>query len=40
MIVADELYDVSGKNVDVYEEREIDKDSEFYKNILKDGIRI
>ena len=38
--IADELYDISGKDVDVYEEREIDKDSEFYKNILKDGIKI
>ena len=38
--IADELYDISGKNVDVYEEREIDKSSDFYKNILKDGIRI
>ena len=38
--IADELYDLSGKAVDVYEEREIDKSSEFYKNILKDGIRI
>ena len=38
--IADELYDLSGKDVDVYEEREIDKDSEFYKNILRDGIRI
>ena len=38
--IADELYDLSGKDVDVYEEREIDKSSEFYKSILKDGIRI
>ena len=38
--IADELYDISGKNVDVYEEREIDKSSDFYKNILKDGIKI
>ena len=38
--IADELYDLSGNDVDVYEEREIDKNSEFYKNILRDGIRI
>ena len=38
--IADELYDLSGKDVDVYEEREINKSSEFYKNILKDGIRL
>ncbi|MBR1670896.1 MAG: nucleotidyltransferase domain-containing protein [Butyrivibrio sp.] len=38
--IAEELYSLSGKAVDVYEEREIDKTSEFYKNILKDGIRI
>ena len=37
--IADELHDLSGKDVDVYEEREIDISSEFYKNILKDGIR-
>ncbi len=36
--IADELNNLSGKAVDVYEEREIDKSSEFYKNILKDGI--
>ena len=34
--IADELYDISGKQVDVYEEREIDKSSTFYKNILRD----
>lgn len=38
--IADELYDISGKQVDVYEEREIDKSSVFYKNILRDGIKL
>ena len=38
--IADELFTISGKNVDVYEEREIDKESLFYKNIIKDGIRL
>lgn len=38
--IADELYDISGKQVDVYEEREIDRDSDFYKNILMDGVRL
>lgn len=38
--IADELYDISGKQVDVYEEREIDKSSTFYKNILRDGIKL
>ncbi len=38
--MADELYDLAKKPVDVYEEREIDSESEFYKNILAEGIEI
>ncbi len=38
--VADDLYDISQKKVDVYEEREIDSGSEFYKNIMLEGVEI
>ncbi len=38
--IADDLYDLAGKPVDVYEEREIDTTSEFYKNILMEGVEI
>lgn len=38
--IADELYDVSKKSVDVYEEKEIDATSDFYKNILLEGVEI
>ena len=38
--IADELYDIAGKQVDVYEEREIDRNSEFFRNILKDGVKV
>ena len=38
--IADELYDYSNKKVDVYEQREINADSEFYKTILREGVLI
>ena len=38
--IADELYTASGKNVDVYEKREIDEKSDFFKNIMSDGVVI
>ena len=38
--IADELYSTSGKNVDVYEKREIDEKSDFFKNIMSDGVVI
>ena len=38
--VADDLYDSSQKNVDVYEEREIDAASAFYQTILREGVEI
>ena len=38
--IADELYSASGKNVDVYEKREIDEKSDFFKNIMSDGVVI
>lgn len=38
--IADELYNVSGKNVDVYEKQEIDEDSDFYRSIVTDGVTL
>ena len=38
--IADELYTALGKNVDVYELREIDNDSDLYRNILTEGVPI
>ena len=38
--IADELHRVSLKNVDVYEEREINPASAFYNNILKERVEI
>ena len=38
--VADELYRASEKNVDVYEETEIDHKSNFYNNIIREGVKI
>lgn len=38
--IADELYSVSGKNVDVYEEKEINPGSAFYTAIQKEGVRV
>lgn len=38
--IADELYSISGKKVDVYEKREIDEKSDFFRNIMSDGVTI
>ena len=38
--IADELHRASSKNVDVYEESEIDPASAFYNNILKDMVKL
>lgn len=38
--IADELYSVSGKNVDVYEEKEITPGSSFYAAIQKEGVSV
>ncbi len=38
--IADELYRTLGKNVDVYELREIDADSDFYHTIFREGVQI
>ena len=36
--IAEDLHQLSGKNVDVYEINEIDKTSPLYESIVKDGI--
>ena len=38
--IADELYRVLQKNVDVYEESEIDRTSDLYNNIMREGIEV
>ena len=38
--IADELYTALGKNVDVYELREINAGSDFYRTILAEGVTI
>ncbi len=36
----EDLRELSKKNADVFEIREINKDTEFYNNILREGVRI
>ncbi len=38
--LADDLHRATGKAVDVYELREIDQDSEFFRTILREGVQI
>ena len=38
--IADELYRTLGKNVDVYELREINEGTDFYRTIFSEGVRI
>ena len=38
--LAEELHRKTGKAVDVYELREIDQNSAFYRTILEEGVRI
>ncbi len=38
--IADELYRKLGKDVDVYELREINEGTEFYHTIFSEGVRI
>ena len=38
--IAEELHELSGKNVDVYEINEISKNSDLIKNINREGIKI
>jgi len=37
---AEDLHNVTGKEVDVYELREIDQHSEFYRTIIREGVAI
>lgn len=36
----EDLRELSRKNVDAFEIREVNKESEFYNNILREGVRI
>lgn len=36
----EELRELSQKNADVFEIREVNKDTEFYRNIMREGVRI
>ena len=38
--LAEELHQLTGKAVDVYEEQEIDQTSEFYRTIMREGVPI
>lgn len=38
--IADDLYRTLGKDVDVYELREINRGTDFYNTILSEGVRI
>ena len=38
--IAEELHTVSQKKVDVYEESEIDRNSDLYSNIMREGIEV
>lgn len=36
----EELRELSQKNVDAFEIREVNKDTEFYRSIMREGVRI
>ena len=38
--IAEELYEASGKNVDVYEMGEIKVDSQLYRSIMAEGVSL
>ena len=38
--IAEDLYRTLGKDVDVYEQREINADTEFYRTIFREGVKI
>ncbi|MBR3570478.1 MAG: nucleotidyltransferase domain-containing protein [Oscillibacter sp.] len=38
--MAEDIYQILGKDVDVYEQREINADTEFYRTIFREGVRI
>ena len=39
-VFAEDLYELSGKAVDVYELREIGQESALYRNILREGVAV
>lgn len=36
----EELRELSQKNADVFEIRELDKDTEFYRSVMREGVRV
>lgn len=38
--IAEELHEMTGKAVDVYELTEINRDSEFYHSIMREGVTV
>ena len=38
--IAEDLFRALGKKVDVYEQREINADTDFYRAIFREGVRI
>ena len=38
--VAEELSQASGKGVDVYEIQELDRNSEFYRTVICEGVKV
>lgn len=36
----EELRQLTGKNVDAFEIREVNKDTEFYETVMREGVRI
>ena len=40
LAIAEELYETSGKNVDVYEMQELKVDSPFYNNVMREGVSL
>lgn len=37
---AEDLFETTGKEVDVYEISEVNKGTDFYNNIMREGVRI
>lgn len=38
--IAEELHEMTGKAVDVYECTEINRDSDFYRSIMREGVTV
>ncbi len=36
----EDLREMTGKNVDAFEIREVNQDSDFYRNVMQEGVRI